>query len=87
MSSRELMLLLSSFMKVNNTLVHKRLDDILGLWKHESRKMARATRRAPTAGDELFVEQIELRATRQEHNERANDPKMLYKRQIATKDQ
>ena len=69
MSSRELMLLLSSFIRANNILVHKDLNDILDLSRHDIPKMARATIRAPTAEDEQFVEQIELWATGQEHDE------------------
>ena len=67
MSSRELMLLLSSFMRANNILINKDLNDILDLSRHDIPKMARATIRAPTAEDDLFVEQIELWAIKQ-HN-------------------
>ena len=69
MSSRELMLLLSSFIKANNTLIHKDINDIPGFSRHEIPRMMRATIRGPTAEDALFVEQIELWATGQEHNE------------------
>ena len=69
MSSRELMLLLSSFIRANNILVHRDINDILDLSRYDIPKMARATIRAPTAEDELFVEKIELWATGQEHDE------------------
>lgn len=69
MSSRELMLLLSSFIRANNILVHKGFNDVLDFSRHDTPKMARATIRAPTAEDELFIKQIELWATGQEHYE------------------
>ena len=68
MSSRVLMLLLLSFIRANNILINKDLNEILDLSSHDISKMARATIRAPTAEDELFVEQIELWAIGQEHN-------------------
>lgn len=69
MSSRELMLLLSSFIRANNILVHNNLNDMLDLSRHDAPKMVRAIVRGPTVDDEMIVEQIELWATGQKHDE------------------
>lgn len=69
MSSRELMLLLSSFIRANNMLVHKDLNDMLDLSGHGTPKMARAIVRGPRVDDEISVEQIELWAAGQKHDE------------------
>ena len=69
MSSRELMLLLSSFIRANNILVHKDFDSLLDLSRHDIAKIKRATIRPPTADDEIFAEQIELRAMGPKHDE------------------
>ena len=69
MSSRELMLLLSSFIRANNILIQNDMNDIIGFPRYDSPRMARATIRGPTAEDSLFVEQIELWTTGQGHNE------------------
>ena len=71
MSSRELMLLLSSFIRANNILVHKDLNDMLGLSRHGTPKMTRAIMRGPTVDDETFVEQFELWVAGQKHDEPA----------------
>ena len=69
MSSRELMLLLSSFIRANNILVHKDLNDMLEFSRHDTPKIARAVVRSPAVDDETFVAQIELLAAGQKHDE------------------
>lgn len=69
MSSRELMLLLSSFIRADNILLHKDLSNMLDLSRHHIPKMARATVRGPTVDDEIFVEQIELWAMGEKQDE------------------
>ena len=69
MSSRELMLLLSSFIRANNILVHKDFNDLLDLSRHDIAKFERATIRHPTVDDGVFAEQIELRAMGPKHDE------------------
>ena len=69
MSSRELMLLLSSFIRANNILVHKDLNDMLDLSTHGAPKVARAILRGPTVDDEISVEHFELWAAGQKHDE------------------
>ena len=69
MSSRELVLLLSSFIRANNILVHKDLSDMLDLSRHHTPKMSKAIVRGPTVDDEIFVEQFELWAMGQEQDE------------------
>ena len=69
MSSRELMLLLSSFARANNILVHKGPNNMLDLPRHHTPKMSRAIVRGPTVDDEIFVEQVELWAAGQKQDE------------------
>ena len=69
MSSRELMLLLSSFIRANNILVHKDLNDMLDLSRNGTPKMARAFVRRPMVDDEISAEKIELWAVGQKHDE------------------
>ena len=69
MSSRELMLLLSSFIRANTILIHKDINDTISFPRYDIPRMERATIRGPTAEDSLFVEQIELWTTEQGHNE------------------
>ena len=69
MSSRELMLLLSPFIRANNILVHEDLNDMLDLSRHGTPKMTRAIVRGPTVDDEISVEQVEVWAAGQKHDE------------------
>ena len=64
MSSRELMLLLS-FIRANNILIHKDINDIIGFPRCDIPRITRATMRGPTAEDALLVEQLELWTTEQ----------------------
>ena len=69
MSSRELMLLLSSFIRANNILVHKDFNDLLDLSRHDIAKIEQATVRPPTVDDGIFTEQSEVRGTGPKHDE------------------